>query len=118
NADEGRPRASGGIFRAGYLNRRAGYYVAPVDVRVEAPDEIRVRMRLLCDQFQNALVVHSLLPGFAEPGGADGAQPRQILPRDRVVRQCGRTQVEPRLGFRVQLARDRQPFTSLKGAQG
>ena len=56
NSGEGRPAAHRRPFDIGNLDRRARHKVRPVKLRIEAANQIRMRLRLFGDQFQDRFV--------------------------------------------------------------
>ena len=77
-----------------------------------------MRVAFLGDQFQDGLVVQRRLLGFAEPGGAQGLQARQVVCGHGIDGMRRVSQEQPLFGDRVQFARSGQMFLLLKRAQG
>ena len=72
----------------------------------------------LSDQLQDGLIIERGLLGLAEPGGAEGLQPRQVVGGDGVGGIGSSGEEQPLLGGRVQFAGGGQMFLLLEGAQG
>ena len=76
---------AGGLLRfwqagdGGHNEGRAGGGLGPVDVRVEAADEVGAGVGAFGHEFEGGLVVERGLLGLADPGGFQWLQPREIL---------------------------------------
>ena len=76
-----------------------------------------MRLRLLGDQFKNCLVIEPVLLRLFEPGLALRTQARQVIRRDRVIRERRGGEQQTLPGGSVKGAGYGQVFLKLKGDQ-
>ena len=117
DAGERCPSANGRPFHARDRHRCVGDDVGPVDRRIEALDQVGMTLSLLSDQFEDAFIVEPVLLRLFEPGLALRTQARQVIRRDRVIRERRGGEQQTLPGGSVKGAGYGQVFLKLKGDQ-
>ena len=89
--------------------------IRPVHVRIQLLDQVRMRMRLFRDEFQNRFVIQRGLLRFGEPRFADRLQARQIVRRHDVIVNNGASSVSSGRVLVSSMAGFGQMLRALKG---